>query len=74
MYNINGVIEDEEKAKAVVQAMKTSMGTEIADVDMENISSFTEKVIHLTDYRQNLMTYLTSRMNNVAPNLSTLIG
>lgn len=68
------VLEDEEKAKAVIQAMKTSMGTEIADVDMENIRSFTEKVIHLTDYRQNLLHYLVSRMNNVAPNLSTLIG
>lgn len=71
---VNAILEDEEKSKAVIQAMKTSMGTEIADVDMENISSFTEKVIHLTEYRQNLLNYLTSRMNNVAPNLSTLIG
>lgn len=71
---INEILEDEEKCAAVVQAMKTSMGTEIADIDMENISSFTEKVIHLTEYRQNLLGYLTSRMNNVAPNLSTLIG
>lgn len=71
---LNEIIEDEEKTRAVIQAMKTSMGTEIADVDMENIRSFTEKVIHLTDYRQNLLDYLVSRMNNVAPNLSTLIG
>lgn len=71
---VNAILEDEEKSMAVIQAMKTSMGTEIADVDMENISSFTEKVIHLTEYRQNLLNYLTSRMNNVAPNLSTLIG
>lgn len=71
---INNIIEDEEKAKAIIQAMNTSMGTEIADVDMENIKSFTERVIHLAEYRQSLLTYLTSRMNNVAPNLSTLIG
>lgn len=71
---INEIVQDEDKTKAIVQAMKTSMGTEIADVDMENISSFTEKVIHLTEYRQNLLAYLTSRMNNVAPNLSSLIG
>lgn len=71
---INEVLENEEKSKAVIQAMKTSMGTEIAEVDMENINSFTEKVIHLTEYRQNLLNYLTSRMNNVAPNLSSLIG
>jgi len=74
MEQINEVMQDEEKTRVIIQAMKTSMGTEIADVDMENISTFTEKVIHLTEYRQNLLNYLTSRMNNVAPNLSTLIG
>lgn len=71
---INEVVNDEEKTKSIIQAMKTSMGTEIAEVDMENISSFTARVINLTDYRQNLLNYLTSRMHNVAPNLSSLIG
>jgi len=65
---------NEEKTNAIMQAMNTSMGTEISDIDMENIKSFCEKVIHLAEYRQSLMKYLTSRMNNVAPNLSTLIG
>lgn len=68
------VVEDEEKARSIVQAMNTSMGTEISDIDMENIKTFSEKVIHLAEYRQSLMNYLTSRMNNVAPNLSSLIG
>lgn len=72
--SINEIVEDEDKTKAIIQAMNTSMGTEIADVDMENIKSFTEKVIHLAEYRQSLLNYLTSRMNNVAPNLSSLIG
>lgn len=72
--SLQGIVNDEDKARAIIQAMNTSMGTEIAEVDMENIGSFTEKVIHLTEYRQNLLNYLTSRMNNVAPNLSTLIG
>lgn len=71
---INEIVEDEDKAKSIVQAMNTSMGTEISDVDMENIKSFSEKVIHLAEYRQSLLNYLTSRMNNVAPNLSSLIG
>lgn len=71
---VNAIVEDEDKTAAIIQALNTSMGTEIADVDMENIKSFTEKVIHLSEYRQNLLSYLTSRMNNVAPNLSTLIG
>lgn len=71
---INKIVDDEDKTKAIIQAMNTSMGTEIADVDMENIKSFTERVIHLAEYRQSLLNYLTSRMNNVAPNLSSLIG
>lgn len=66
--------DDEDKTNAVMQAMNTSMGTEISDIDMENIKAFCEKVIHLAEYRQSLMNYLTSRMNNVAPNLSSLIG
>ena len=65
---------DEEKAGAIMSAMNTSMGTEISDIDMENIKTFCEKVIHLAEYRQSLLQYLTSRMNNVAPNLSELIG
>lgn len=71
---VTEIMEDEQKAKAIIQAMKTSMGTEIAPVDMENINTFTQRVIHLTEYRINLMNYLTSRMSNVAPNLSALIG
>ena len=71
---IGQIVEDAEKAKVIIQAMNTSMGTEISDVDMENIKSFSEKVIHLSEYRLSLCKYLTSRMNNVAPNLSSLIG
>lgn len=71
---INAVLENEEQSASIVQAMKTSMGTEIAEVDMQNINLFTERVIHLAEYRQNLSEYLSSRMNNVAPNLSKLIG
>lgn len=71
---INEILEDEKKTSTVIQAMKTSMGTEIAEVDIENINSFAQRVIHLTEYRQKLSDYLISRMNNVAPNLSSLIG
>jgi len=43
-------------------------------IDMINIQTFTTKVINLADYRKQLMAYLQSRMHNIAPNLSTLIG
>lgn len=71
---INDILKDQEKTKAVIQAMKTSMGTEIADIDIHNIDTFAGRVIHLTEYRQKLSDYLKSKMHNVAPNLSSLIG
>lgn len=71
---IQEIVTDENKPAAIIQALKTSMGTEIAEMDMENIKTFSNKVINLTEYRQNLLNYLSSRMHNVAPSLSALIG
>mmetsp|Transcript_1520 Transcript_1520/g.2868 ORF Transcript_1520/g.2868 Transcript_1520/m.2868 type:complete len:504 (-) Transcript_1520:55-1566(-) len=65
---------DEEKAKEVLDAAKASMGTDISELDMANIESFADRVIALAQYRKQLFDYLQSRMNQVAPNLSTLIG
>lgn len=72
--SINEIMEDEQKTASIIQSMKTSMGTEIAQVDIENIHTFADKVINLTEYRQKLGDYLRSRMHNVAPNLSSLVG
>ncbi|KAJ3113396.1 snoRNP complex protein nop56 [Phlyctochytrium bullatum] len=66
--------EDSIKAKMILQAAKTSMGTDISEVDMQNIEAFADRVISLTDYRKRLHEYLISKMNQVAPNLSALIG
>jgi len=65
---------DEELAAKVAQASRTSMGMELAEIDMFNITSFAERVVELTKYREELSTYLSSRMDAVAPNLKTLIG
>lgn len=72
--DITEIVTDETMAANVIQTMKTSMGMEISDVDMLNIKTFTERVISLTEFRTNLLNYLSSRMHNVAPNLSSLIG
>ncbi|KAI9342450.1 hypothetical protein DFJ73DRAFT_790300 [Zopfochytrium polystomum] len=53
---------------------QASMGTDISAVDMENIEAFAERVISLTEYRNELQGYLVSKMHQVAPNLSALIG
>eukprot|EP00741_Cyanophora_paradoxa_P007057 tig00001073_g6828.t1 len=68
------IVDDEEKAKAIVDAAKTSMGTDISELDMQNIEAFAGRVASLSEYRKNLFAYLQSKMKAVAPNLSTLIG
>ena len=47
---------------------------DISSIDLVNIENFARRVIALVEYRKQLSTYLSSRMNSVAPNLTTLIG
>ncbi|KAI9328624.1 hypothetical protein BDR26DRAFT_912754 [Obelidium mucronatum] len=56
------------------QARQPSMGTDISEIDLTNIESFADRVISLTEYRARLHAYLVSKMHQVAPNLSALIG
>ena len=51
-----------------------SLGMDISPVDLINIQTFASRVISLAEYRKSLHTYLVSKMNQVAPNLSALIG
>ncbi|KAL3943971.1 MAG: hypothetical protein SGBAC_001965 [Bacillariaceae sp.] len=72
-----GLIEicgDDEIAKAVVAAAKTSMGMDCSPMDMVNIVNFTQRMVKLAEFRKNLSNYLTEKMTVVAPNLSALIG
>ena len=50
------------------------LGMDISPLDLINIESFASKVIGLADYRKKLHSYLTSKMDQVAPNLSEVIG
>jgi len=68
------ILGDEETAKAVQAAAKTSMGMECSAVDMVNIVNFTQRMVKLAEFRKNLSNYLTEKMSVVAPNLSALIG
>ncbi|KAI1640861.1 pre-rRNA processing nucleolar protein-like protein Sik1 [Biscogniauxia mediterranea] len=68
------VNDDEEKAQAIINKARISMGRELAAVDMENIATFAGKVIRLSEYRRTLFSYLTDKMSTVAPNLAALIG
>ncbi|KAJ5750162.1 Nucleolar protein 58 [Penicillium manginii] len=64
----------EEIETAVKLAADRSMGTEISEEDLENIQSLATQVVEFYEYRSRLASYLTSRMNAIAPNLTALVG
>ena len=68
------ILGDEETAKRVVKAAKSSMGMDTSEQDMMNIIIFTDRMISLALYRKQLYSYLEEKMSTVAPNLSALIG
>ncbi|KAH6830556.1 NOP56-like pre RNA processing ribonucleoprotein [Perilla frutescens var. hirtella] len=62
-------VETELKEAAVI-----SMGTEVSDLDLDNIKDLCDQVLSLSEYRAQLYDYLKSRMNTIAPNLTALVG
>jgi nucleolar protein 58 len=64
----------EEIEIAVKAAAEVSMGTEITEEDLDNIKLLAEQVVGFTEYRQQLSSYLTARMQAIAPNLTELVG
>lgn len=64
----------EDLEEPVKAAADRSMGTEISQDDLENIQALAEQVVGFAEYRQQLSSYLTSRMNAIAPNLTALVG
>lgn len=68
------VNEDADIAQAIIDAARVSMGQNISQSDMENVSAFANRVVKLAEYRRSLFQYLVNKMAIVAPNLATLIG
>ncbi|PSN71921.1 Nop domain-containing protein [Corynespora cassiicola Philippines] len=64
----------EEIEVAVKAAAEISMGTEISEVDLETITALANEVVELTEHRQSLSNYLSTRMQALAPNLTALVG
>ncbi|KAA8646444.1 hypothetical protein EYZ11_000305 [Aspergillus tanneri] len=64
----------EELEGSVKAAADRSMGTEISQDDLENIQALAEQVVGFSEYRQQLASYLSARMNAIAPNLTALVG
>ncbi|KFY08284.1 hypothetical protein V492_06367 [Pseudogymnoascus sp. VKM F-4246] len=68
------VNDDADIAQAIIDAGKVSMGQDISEEDMKNVSAFANRVVKLAEYRRSLFQYLTDKMAIVAPNLASLIG
>ncbi len=67
-------VMDSAKAQAIIDASKSSMGMDISPIDLINIQMFATRVVDMFDYRKRLHEYLHSKINQVAPNLASLIG
>jgi len=62
-------VEEEVKAAAEI-----SMGTEVSDEDIANVTYLCEQIIQISEYRMTLYDYLKNRMQAIAPNLTILVG
>ncbi|NXG50430.1 NOP56 protein, partial [Psilopogon haemacephalus] len=74
LEGLEEIVMDSAKAQAILEASRSSMGMDISPLDLINIESFSNRVISLSEYRKGLQEYLRSKMNQVAPSLSALIG
>ncbi|GMN56790.1 hypothetical protein TIFTF001_025910 [Ficus carica] len=68
------IVGDEDKAKEIVEAAKASMGQDLSPIDLINVHQFAQRVMDLSEYRRKLYDYLVTKMNDIAPNLASLIG
>jgi len=75
LHDIAAIVNDDgDIAQAIIDAAKVSMGQDLSVSDMENVSSFANRVVKLAEYRRSLFQYLVNKMAIVAPNLASLIG
>merc|ERR550539_13850 len=74
LETLEEIVMDSAKAKAILDASKSSMGMDISVIDLINIDRFADRVIALAEYRKELVQYLRAKMETVAPNLAALIG
>lgn len=71
---VNRIVQSDNKAKAIVETAKKSMGAEIGGVDLALVKSLAESNLALYTYRDSLEKYIDETMKDVAPNLRELIG
>ncbi|KIY51519.1 Nop-domain-containing protein [Fistulina hepatica ATCC 64428] len=75
LHDLAALLDDDETtAKNVLDAARGSMGSELSEIDMLNVTMFATRVISLAEYRKSLISYLSEKMNLVAPSLTALLG
>ncbi|MEM3616907.1 MAG: C/D box methylation guide ribonucleoprotein complex aNOP56 subunit [Candidatus Bathyarchaeia archaeon] len=62
------------KAEQVAKSAQTSMGADLAEVDLAQIQALSKTVLNLYELRQRLEDYIDSAMEEVAPNIKALTG
>merc|ERR1712083_430893 len=65
---------DEDTEIELKNKAKMSMGSEITESDLKNITSLATQVRDLSQYRTELYDYLKKRMMAIAPNLTLMVG
>lgn len=72
---LSAILDNETTlAQNVLDAARGSMGSSLSEIDMINISAFASRVVSLSEYRLSLISYLSEKMNLVAPSLTALLG
>mmetsp|Transcript_1229 Transcript_1229/g.3766 ORF Transcript_1229/g.3766 Transcript_1229/m.3766 type:complete len:465 (-) Transcript_1229:748-2142(-) len=64
----------EDVEENMKKTCEISMGTDISESDVTNLSALCTQVISLSEYRAKLFDYLKNRMAAIAPNLSVMVG
>ena len=58
---------------SILETSRTSMGTDVSEIDMLQITTYAQKVIDLVTYKTRLYEYLCGKLKIIAPNLTTLL-
>ncbi|KAG6884728.1 snoRNP complex protein nop56 [Termitomyces sp. T159_Od127] len=73
--NLTAIVDDDSTlAQNILDAARGSMGSSLSEIDLFNINAFALRVVSLSDYRKSLISYLSEKMNLVAPSLTALLG
>ena len=66
--------DDAIVAEQIIERAKFSVGNDLGDVDEKNTIDFAKYIVDHFQYKCDLQSYLKVQMENVAPNLTELLG